>query len=342
MNIKLTSAMDPTDGYGYIGESLALALDKLGHNVWVNPIKIWYRKENLKERTIQLMKPNKPDFELIIMYPTYEFQGINKNAAIVTMYEANKCPTEWAKKLNQLRLPIFAPSEFVRSMFKDSGVTVPISVLNLGIDTEFYSKKKRSYPEDRPFRFLTIGKMEPRKNISTLVKCFQNSFTLNENVELIIKTRERFLSSEVRRAAQFDKRIKVIEKTISEEELKKLYYYCDAFVYPSLGEGFGFPPRNAVATGLPTVVTGWSALNEIPGASRVPVARLRPMPACGFSYGQESELLMADIDEDKFMYEMYCLATDAEYYNKIAKEVYRTEQETWEECGRAFVEMISK
>jgi hypothetical protein len=66
------------------------------------------------------------------------------------------------------------------------------------------------------------------------------------------------------------------------------------------------------------------------------------MPACGFSYGQEAELLMADIDEDKFMYEMYCLATDAEYYNKTAEEVYRTEQETWEECGRAFVEMISK
>ena len=342
MNIKLTSALDATDGYGYIGESLALALDKLGHSVWVNPIKIWYKKESLKERTLQLMEPNKPDFELIIMYPTYSFEGVHKNAAIVTMYEANKCPTEWTKRLNQLRLPIFAPSEFVLNMFKDSGVTVPISQLTLGTDTDFYIRKKRIFPEDRPFRFLTVGKMEPRKNVATLVRCFQNSFTLNENVELIIKTRERFLSPEVKRAAQFDKRIKIIEKTISEEELRKLYYYCDAFAYPSLGEGFGFPPRNAIATGLPTVVTGWSALNEIPGASRVPVARLRPMPACGFSYGQESELLMADVDEDKFMYEMYCLATDAEYYNKTAEEVYRVKQDTWEECGRAFVGMISK
>jgi len=66
------------------------------------------------------------------------------------------------------------------------------------------------------------------------------------------------------------------------------------------------------------------------------------MPACGFSYGQEAELLMADIDEDKFMYEMYCLATDVEFYNEVSEEVYKVEQETWEDCANNLVRRLSK
>ena len=341
MNIKLTGCTDTRDGYGEITQSLALALDKLGHNVWLNPVKIWHNKESLKERTLQLLEPTKPDFELLVMYPTYEFQGIHKNAAILTMYEAHRCPDVWTKRLNSLRIPIIAPSQFVAGMFKGSGVTVPISVLILGIDSSFYTSVKRTYPKDRPFRFLTIGKMEPRKNVEATVRCFRESFR-DENVELIIKTRERFLSSTVRRAAQEDSRIKIIEKTLSEEDLKKLYYYCDAFVYPSLGEGFGFPPRNAVATGLPTLVTSWSALEEIPGATLVPVQAMAPMPSCGFSYGQEKELHMALIDETKLMYEMYYLATDEAYYNAAAKKVYNIKQRTWEDCAKEFVGMIER
>jgi glycosyltransferase involved in cell wall biosynthesis len=342
MNIKLTGCFDTYDGYGYIGENLALSLDKLGHNVWVNPIKIWYRKESLKERTIQLMEPIKPDFELIVMYPTYEFQGIHKNAAIMTMYEAHKCPDAWVKRLNSLKLPIIAPSKFVSAMFRDSGVTVPISHLNLGIDTEFYAKKLRSFPKDRPFRFLTIGKMEPRKNVDCLVHCFEEAFPNDESVELIIKTRERFLPSSVRQAVQKDKRIKIIEKTISEEELRKLYYYCDAFVYPSRGEGFAFPPRNAVATGMPTMVTDWSALAEIAGAIKIATTDTSPMPPCGFSYGEHDKLYMANIDELDFTFMLQDIATDKKCFDVAANRAVKDTQDTWEDCAKNLVNHIEK
>lgn len=340
MNIKITGAADSRDGYGDLTQSLCLALDKLGHNIWFNPVKIWYRKETLKERTLQLMEPIKPDFELIVMYPVYDFGMIFKKAAILTMYEANKCPDVWTKKLNQLRLPIIAPSQFVADMFKTSGVTVLIKKLAIGIDSEFYEKSLREYPVDRPFRFLTMGKLEPRKNVDIAVEAFQNAFTGNENVEFLVKTRERFLPNTIKRIAQFDTRIKLIEKTISEEELKKLFYHCDAFVYPSRGEGFAFPPRNAIATGMPTLVTDWSALAEIPGAIKIPIDGLYPMPPCGFSYNQEKELLMANISEEKLMYEMYCLATSKEYYDKLAKETFNVSQETWENCAKNLIEII--
>jgi len=341
LNIKLTGCADANDGYGEITQNLALALDKLGHKVWLNPVKIWYRKETLKKRTIELLKPIKPDFELIIMYPTYDFQNIHKNAAILTMYEAHKCPDTWVKRLNSLDLPVIAPSKFVANMFKQSGVAVSITVLNLGIDTGFYLPKHRVFPERQPFRFFTMGKFEPRKNVDAIVRSFQDSF-LNEPVELVIKTRERFLADSIKKIVVKDKRIHIIERTISEVDIRNLFYNADAFLYFSRGEGFAFPPRNAIATGLPTVVTDWSALAEIPGAIKIPITGLGPMPACGFSYGQEKDLHMANIDESKAMYEMYCLATDKDYYNKAAEEVLTVEQRTWEECGREFISMIER
>jgi glycosyltransferase involved in cell wall biosynthesis len=226
-------------------------------------------------------------------------------------------------------------------MFKNSGVTVPITVLTLGVDTSFYTARKRAFPKNRPFRFLTMGKLEPRKNTATLVSCFQDAFK-DENVELIIKTRERFLPTRVRIANTNDSRIKIIEKTLSEEELKKLFYYADAFIYPSKGEGFAFPPRNAVASGLPTVVTGWSALNEIPGAIKIPPSSFGPMPPCGFSYGQEKELHMANIDEVTLINEMYSLATDKEYYEHIAETTYNTDQPTWEQTAKQFISAVER
>lgn len=340
MNIKITGALDVRDGYGYITHSLALVLDKLGHNVYVNPIKAWYSEDQLSPRIKELMKPNEPDFELIVMYPVHNFDVIHSKAAIITMYEAHKCPPVWVKKINRMKIPVLCPTNFVRYMFKESGVKNPLEVLTLGVDTDLYKRKVRHYPTEHPFRFFTMGKMEPRKNLDLTVRSFQTAFPNDENVELIIKTRERFLSTTVKVAANKDKRIKVIEKTLTEEELVKLYYYCDAFVYPSRGEGFAYPPRNAIATGMPTIVTDWSALAEIPAAIKVRTTGLSSMPPCGFSYGEHDKMLMADVNEDLLTQYMYDLVMEEYTYDVWAKDAYNTKQDTWEDCANNLVRLI--
>lgn len=344
MNIKLLSALDNRDGYGYIGESIALALIELGHNVSIEPIKIWYDHGSLREETKKLVNKSLPkvDFELVIFYPVHSFNKIHDKAAICTMFEANRCPDEWVKKINRLGIPVFAPSAFVEGMFQNSGIKVPVHIWPLGIDTEFYAPKLREYPENIPFRFLTLGKLEPRKNVVYAVQVFEEVFSNGENVEFIIKTRERFLPQSIKETAKKDSRIKIIEKTISEEELRKLYYYADVFVYPSRSEGFGFPPRNAVATGLPTLVTDWSALAEIPGTIKVPIKGLGPMPTCGFSYGQENELLMANIDEMALSHLMSKMYYDKRFYKDAADFAYDAKQLTWEESANLLVELMEK
>jgi glycosyltransferase involved in cell wall biosynthesis len=81
-----------------------------------------------------------------------------------------------------------------------------------------------------------------------------------------------------------------------EADLVKLFHRCHCFVYPSMGEGFSQPPRNAIATGMPTIVTQWSAMRDMPGAIFVPPSKMVPMPTNAFVCGEESRCKMAYVD----------------------------------------------
>jgi len=54
---------------------------------------------------------------------------------------------------------------------------------------------------------------------------------------------------------------------LHDEELRALYASCRAFIYPSLYEGFGLPPLEAMACGAPVVASRIPALVEIAGAA---------------------------------------------------------------------------
>ncbi len=284
---------------------------------------------------------NKPiksvDFELFIFYPNDGLQS-NYPHGILSMWEGDILPTPWITGLNRFE-HVFAPSEFVAKVFRDSGITSNIYVLPLGIDTQLYKTKKRTFPQNRPFRFFTLGKMEPRKNVECLVNAFQNEFQTGD-VELWIKTRERFLPESVKIAAMNDKRIKIIEKTLTEDGLLKLYLETDAFIYCSRSEGFAFTPRNAISTGMPTAVTDYSALAEIEGAVKIPIKGLSPMPACGFSFNEEKSILMADINPKtvgKIMSDIY-----TRYDGYVKWTLDNRNPPSWENTARVFVDIIKE
>jgi glycosyltransferase involved in cell wall biosynthesis len=60
--------------------------------------------------------------------------------------------------------------------------------------------------------------------------------------------------------------IKLITDELTDQELVKLYHDHDVLVYPSYGEGFGFIPLQALATGMPTICTsGWAHYDNFLG-----------------------------------------------------------------------------
>jgi hypothetical protein len=293
LNIVLNGCTTVADGYGEITHQLARALAK-NNDVSITPNKAWHSTTYMQSDIKGMLNKNlkSVDFELFIFYPNDGLSSRYKTG-ILSMWEGNLLPSPWINGLNRFG-NVFSPSKFVKGVFINSGVKSNVHLLPLGVNTSLYKTTHREFPKNRPFRFLTVGKMEPRKNVSTLVKAFTEEF-VGEDIELWIKTRERFLPVEVSSAAKNDPRIKILEKTLGEEELANLYKDCDCFVYPSRAEGFSFPPRNAIATGMPTIVTGWSALSEIKGAVKIPILGLSPMHPCGFSFGEDKGILMADV-----------------------------------------------
>jgi len=113
------------------------------------------------------------------------------------------------------------------------------------------------YGLTRPF-ILTVGKIEPRKNIKRLVDAFLSLDPQRANMDLVIVGPSGWGGSEF----TMDKRIKLLG-FVKDEELFSLYASCLFFVYPSLYEGFGYPIVEAMKLGCPVVTSNVSSLREI-------------------------------------------------------------------------------
>lgn len=246
------------DGYGHSAQNLVLALDKLGVDVRFVPHD-WLIDKFSKPRLLELaQKPGRSDTTTGIVYhlpPTLKhYRDKYKKLIAFTMWETTKLPPLWVASLNYYADTVLVPSEFCKKVFEESGVERPIYVVPLGIDLEQYKYYDRPKRDD--FKFLITGKMDDRKNWRAVVKAFIQEFD-EQDVKLIVKTRS---GSGIK--IDGDPRIQIISEDYTGEEMADLYNSCDCFVYPSKGEGYGLPPREAMATGLPVIMTSYGPLIE--------------------------------------------------------------------------------
>ncbi|HRQ40417.1 MAG TPA: glycosyltransferase family 1 protein [Chloroflexota bacterium] len=115
---------------------------------------------------------------------------------------------------------------------------------------------------------LAIGSADPRKNISTLVQAYALlPDNLRERFNLGIVWTHTFLTAELfAQVEQLGLSNQVyFLKQVSNEELVLLYNAATLFVFPSLYEGFGLPPLEAMACGIPVVAANNSSIPEIAG-----------------------------------------------------------------------------
>jgi len=120
---------------------------------------------------------------------------------------------------------------------------------------ELVEKTLKKYRLAKHSFILSVGKLEPRKNLERLILAYRN---LEKNsLPLVIVGPQGWgslnLSGENVRSIGF----------VSDEELAALYSSCLFFVYPSLYEGFGYPLIEAAKLGTPTVVSNNSSLKEL-------------------------------------------------------------------------------
>lgn len=128
---------------------------------------------------------------------------------------------------------------------------------------------KYLYSIDGDF-ILYIGGFSPRKNIIGLLEAFHKVIkTNNPNLKLIIGG-NKGSSYEIYKNKALDLGIEnnvVFPGFIPLEHLPWFYNACDFFVYPSLYEGFGLPPLEAMACGSPVIASNLTSIPEVLGDS---------------------------------------------------------------------------
>jgi glycosyltransferase involved in cell wall biosynthesis len=117
---------------------------------------------------------------------------------------------------------------------------------------------------------LFVGTLEPRKNLAMLVRAFDDLLrTTSLSPQLVIAGQEGWLSEELFSSAQSEalRNRFLFTGYLSDEDLRALYSSCRAFVYPSIYEGFGLPPLEAMACGAAVITSRIPVITETVGAA---------------------------------------------------------------------------
>lgn len=150
-----------------------------------------------------------------------------------------------------------------------------ISVAYCGVDNNIFKPREKAAFEVlsdklnlRSKYILITGSLRPHKNLSNLIRSFgllvknhqipHKLVIVGEDRGFRINPREMPIDSALRKKMLYT-------GYLTEEELAILYSFCDVFVFPSVYEGFGLPPLEAMACGAPVIASERTSLPEVLG-----------------------------------------------------------------------------
>ncbi len=126
--------------------------------------------------------------------------------------------------------------------------------------------------DGRPY-VLYLGTLEPGKNVARTVRAFDSIAERFPNHQLVLAGDKGWLFQSVFDAiagAAHRDRIKYVGH-VTDSEAVALFNYADLCVFPSLYEGFGLPPLEAMACGCPVVTSNRSSIPEVVGDAAIQV-----------------------------------------------------------------------
>jgi glycosyltransferase involved in cell wall biosynthesis len=112
---------------------------------------------------------------------------------------------------------------------------------------------------------LSVGTLEPRKNLRTLLAAFERVGAEMPEASLVLAGGTGWKNEEFEAALEHSQARIVLTGYVDDDELVRLYGSASCFVFPSLYEGVGLPPLEAMACGTPVVAGDRTSLPEIVG-----------------------------------------------------------------------------
>ncbi len=215
--------------------------------------------------------PRAPEIHVRHQWPPQLTPPAEGRWVVMQPWEYGSIPKAWVEPLLRDVDDIWAPSGYVRDCFLAAGLPADrVHVVPLGVDCERFSPRVPpvTLPTAKCWKFLFVGGTIHRKGIDVLLDAWARAFSDRDDVCLVIKdmgtrsfyrgqTAERSIAEMQQRAGTAQ--IVYLDQSMTESELAGLYTACDCLVHPYRGEGFGLPIAEALASGLPVIVTGMGA-----------------------------------------------------------------------------------
>lgn len=278
-----------------------------------------------------LVRPALSKFRPDIVHETYyspKRQAPKSAKVVLTVYDmiherfpeyfSKHSPTRREKAIAVARADhVICISEQTRQdLISFTGVSQDkISVVHLGFARDTSSVTSTEIQiADRPY-ILYVGNRTGHKNFKTLISAYASSKFLVQNYDLVCFGGGELTTEET----DIIRKLGIPQKNIhhvfgNDSVLSHFYRNAKLFVYPSLYEGFGIPPLEAMSLGCPVVCSNISSIPEIVGD-----AALKCDPE---SYESIREAMEAGIADDSLRTEL------------IQKGFSRVENFSWERCAR--------
>jgi glycosyltransferase involved in cell wall biosynthesis len=220
--------------------------------------------------------------------PVFYFGNIVTTTHDLTMLRfvragSTPLPIFWIKRLGYRFLfweahkksrRIIVPTKFVREDLAKlqpftatkSVVTYEASEPPLEVEAEqpSFAKNGKWKMENGKF-LLYVGSAFPHKNLEKLVKAFEVLKKSHPKLHLVLVGKKEQYYKELERLAQYSPAHESIIFTgfVPDEQLKWLYKHAEAYIFPSLSEGFGLPGLEAMVHGCPVISSNATCLPEI-------------------------------------------------------------------------------
>jgi autotransporter strand-loop-strand O-heptosyltransferase len=255
---------------------------------------IWLSSSDLQDEPIYTKWPNpgKPEIDIVLgeTNHAYFYQNYFNYAIAYNVWEATRQPQAFFERLLSFN-ELWVPSKWQREKSIEQGYPADrVFVVPEGVDSNLFYPAKSKIKNKR-FTFAIVGRWEPRKFTIEMIKCFLETFSKDEPIDLILSADNRFardgFSTTEERLHHYgltDPRIKVIHFQTS-EEYAELLRTSNVFLSCSRSEGWNLPLLEAMASGTPAIYSNASGQLEFAEGRGLPVKVLGAVPAIGFEDG---------------------------------------------------------
>lgn len=169
-------------------------------------------------------------------------------------------------KIAENSLKIITVSNFSRKEIVNL-LNIPeekVGVIYNAVSQDFIELSRDNFENKYGEYILSVASLDPRKNFKNLVLSF-NKLNLKGTKLVIVGSENKvFADQKLKSLIQENPNI-ILTGYVTDEELIGLYRNATFFIFPSLYEGFGLPPLEAMACGCPVVVSNAASLPEVCG-----------------------------------------------------------------------------